>query len=556
LRLALAGERVTGTEGGDELGLALRGYAPVLQSGTVVGAVMIADPFDQRLLGRLVGQLGSPGELEVATERVREADDCEPPAGANATCTLGLRSPGGSQVAALRLNVSLSEIDQARTSAQQAVWAAGAVVVLLGAIVAWLLARSLTGPLARLTRVADRIADGDYQQPVPPAGADEIGLLARALEMMRGRVAASTGALREERDVLDAVLESTGDGILMVDGSGATAVANGAWSRLLGGRGLAAAAELRRTETGDPFLEVAHAWLADALRVGVADFESPAPYRRVRCYSAPVRHRDGTPLGRIFVVRDITRESEAERMRSALVSTVSHELRSPLAAITGYTRTILDGGPWDAPTQREFLEIVATSADKLANLVDSLLDAAKLEAGVLILEPEPVRVERIAEQVVAQRRRLAPDHALQVEVEPDVPLVEADPLRVEQVLVNLVENAIRYSPRGGPVRVTVGRSQRGVLVGVSDRGVGVAPDVAERLFERFYRVDNALARETKGIGLGLYICRSLVRAHGGEIGLRSQPGAGSTFWFELPVVAEQEPAAERQAAWAADGVRV
>jgi signal transduction histidine kinase len=136
--------------------------------------------------------------------------------------------------------------------------------------------------------------------------------------------------------------------------------------------------------------------------------------------SSPVQ-ADGPALGRLFVVRDITRESEAERMRGAFVATVSHELRSPLTAIVGYTDTLLSSGPWEAETQREFLEIVAQSATKLTGLVDNLLDAAKVEAGVLSLDREPVRLERIAQQVVAQRRPLAHNHTLRLEIEPDLP---------------------------------------------------------------------------------------------------------------------------------------
>jgi signal transduction histidine kinase len=245
------------------------------------------------------------------------------------------------------------------------------------------------------------------------------------------------------------------------------------------------------------------------------------------------------PVGRIFVMRDVTKESEAERMRTALVSTVSHELRSPLTAIKGYTDTLLDSGPWDTDTEREFLEIIRVSTEKLSLLVDNLLDAAKMEAGVLTLEREPIRVERIVEQVVAQRRRLAPHHPLTTEIDADLPMAEADPLRVEQVITNLVENAIKYSPDGGPVTVRV-RGGEMITVSVSDHGVGITPEQAEHLFERFYRVDSSLARTTKGVGLGLFICRSLVEAHGGRIWVESTPGQGSTFSFTLPTLASTE----------------
>jgi signal transduction histidine kinase len=325
----------------------------------------------------------------------------------------------------------------------------------------------------------------------------------------------------------------------MLDHAGAEVVANGRWRELFGAPGVSPASALRRVDSSVPrtFGDAARAWLADRERIAVAEFESNEPrYRRLRCYSAPVRHADGSTIGRLFVMRDITRESEAERMRSAFVATVSHELRSPLTAIAGYTDTLINAGPWDSTTEREFLEIIAQSAAKLAGLVDNLLDAAKVEAGVLRVEREPVRLERIAHQVLAHRRNLAPDHILGLDAEPGLPLAEADPIRVEQVIANLVDNAIKYSPDGGPVEVSLRASGDAIRVGVSDRGIGLTPDQAERLFERFYRADTSLRRTTRGVGLGLFICRSLVEAQGGRIWVESRPGGGSTFWFTLPAL--------------------
>jgi signal transduction histidine kinase len=319
-------------------------------------------------------------------------------------------------------------------------------------------------------------------------------------------------------------------------------VANRAWTALVGGDRLAAANDLQRADGGaGGFAEAAERWLADAEQIAAADFERFDPYQRMRAYSAPVRyHSRGAILGRIFVLRDVTRETEAERMRSALIATVSHELRSPLTAITGYTDTLLHDGPWDETTQREFLEVVALSASRLAALVDNLLDAATLEAGALRLQREPVRVERIAERVLAQRRLLSGNCTLHLETRPGLPLADADPLRVEQVLSNLVDNAIKYSPGGGAIHVRVAAEQppgSGVSISVSDHGLGIPAEHQEHLFERFYRVDGG-GRAVKGVGLGLYICRSLVESHGGRIWVESKPGSGSTFIFTLPSVSD------------------
>jgi two-component system phosphate regulon sensor histidine kinase PhoR len=554
LRLALAGQKASGTEDGDELGLALRGYAPVWRGNSVVGAIMIAEPFDDRLLRRLgAGVDGSATALRIEPAGASPSEPCLA-SGAAATCRFALLSPAGQAAASLVLTVSLADVEGSHSDAQRALWLTGLLVLVGGGIVAWLLSRSLTAPLERLTSAAYRIASGTYDgEPLQVSRVDEISVLGLAFETMRERVGATTGELRDERDVVDAVLQSAGDGILMVDPSGNRVLANARWSELLGaGDGLAAANDLTRVgRSGQDaaFSQAFQGWLADPGRIVVEDFErvgtSPAAYHRFRCYTAPVRRRDGATIGRILVLRDITREGEAERMRSALISNVSHELRSPLTSIKGYVETLIQGGPWDPDEEREFLGIISTAADKLASLVDNLLDAAKMEAGVLTLEREPVRVERIAQQMLAHKQPLTPTHELRLDAEPGLPIVHADPMRVEQVITNLVENAIKYSPNGGPITVRLESSAGTIGVSVTDQGIGVPPGLADRLFERFYRADGEAMRTIKGLGLGLFISKSLVEAHGGQIGVVSGgTNKGSTFWFTLPSSVEPIPADE------------
>jgi two-component system sensor histidine kinase ResE len=378
------------------------------------------------------------------------------------------------------------------------------------------------------------------------AKADEIKLLAQAFDTMRERVADATTALRNERDVLDAVLESTAEGIAMTTATGETVVANSRWTTLIGDGALTSIADLEHVDDRRSFGDVATAWLAEPGRVAGADFERASPwYRRLRCYTAPVDHHAGAVVGRIFVLRDVTHETEAERQRSAFVATVSHELRAPLTVIQGYSETLLDDlkqGYWDPKAERELVEIVRSSADTLGRLVENLLDTATLEAGVLRLQPEPVRIERIAGHLVGRRDGLADHHNLRVESAPDLPLALADPLRFEQVLTNLIDNAIKYSPDGGSVTVRIdGESDEADLtISVSDHGLGLAAEQAERVFERFYRAGDPVGGSPRGVGLGLFLCKRLVEAQGGRIWVESEPGVGSTFRFTLPVLVEPE----------------
>ncbi len=234
---------------------------------------------------------------------------------------------------------------------------------------------------------------------------------------------------------------------------------------------------------------------------------------------------------------------KVDRLKSELLSTVSHELRTPLASIKGYTTSLLRTDvQWDPETQREFLQIIDEESDRLSSLIADLLEMSEIEAGVLRVEKEPVRLTRLVQKVAKKLRPTAREHVISVSCAPDVPETMGDPRRLEQVLHNLIVNAIKYSPDGTPIQVRVERSGDDILVSVKDQGVGIAPEHLEHVFERFYRVDGALARETGGSGLGLPICRGLVEAHGGKIHVESQLGCGSTFYFTIPIVPVTRPA--------------
>ncbi|MCL5961780.1 MAG: ATP-binding protein [Chloroflexi bacterium] len=227
---------------------------------------------------------------------------------------------------------------------------------------------------------------------------------------------------------------------------------------------------------------------------------------------------------------------EADKLKSEFISTVSHELRTPLASIKGYSTTLLrKDTAWDEATREEFLEIIDEESDKLRELIDNLLEASKVEAGVLNIFKQPILLNRIAQKAVAERQARAKKHEFVAEFPPKFPILEADPRRVEQILHNLLENAVKYSPDGGKVVVRGEIHGRSALIGVSDQGVGIPPEQLDRVFDRFYRVENPLTRRAGGSGLGLSIARALVEAHGGGIWAQSAPGKGSTFYFTLPL---------------------
>lgn len=249
----------------------------------------------------------------------------------------------------------------------------------------------------------------------------------------------------------------------------------------------------------------------------------------------PLYDDKGQLLNVIVNVVDITRFREAEKMKSTFISVISHELKTPVSLIKGYASTLRrPDATWEPDTLRDGLKVVEEEADRLNSLIDNLLDASRIQAGVFKLELTDVDLQRLASRAVQGFQLQTDKHELELDFPDDLPLVLADEARLRQVLDNLINNAIKYSPDGGTIRVGAWHDHHGVTVYVADEGIGIPPQEQERLFESFYRVDSGLRRQTKGTGLGLYLSKAIIESHNGHIWVRSQPGQGSTFFFTLP----------------------
>jgi PAS domain S-box-containing protein len=250
----------------------------------------------------------------------------------------------------------------------------------------------------------------------------------------------------------------------------------------------------------------------------------------------PLYDDNGEISNVIANVVDITRFREAEEMKSAFVSVISHELKTPVSLIKGYASTLArEDAEWDAETLREGLEVISEESDRLNGLIDDLLDASRIQAGGMKLEKAEILIPRLGARVVENYRVQTDKHAFELDFAEDFPAVVADEERLRQVLNNLIGNAIKYSPEGGTIRVGGWRVGDWVVGYVADEGIGIPLEEQSKLFQRFYRVDSSLRRKTQGMGLGLYLCRSIVEAHGGRIWLRSEPEKGATVFFSLPI---------------------
>jgi len=243
----------------------------------------------------------------------------------------------------------------------------------------------------------------------------------------------------------------------------------------------------------------------------------------------------GARLGTGLIVRDVTREREADALKSQLLATVSHELRTPLASIKGFATTLLrQDVTWNEVEQRDFLRIIEDETDRLGEIIDNLLDMSQIEVGALRIDREPTQLRGLIRELVDAMRMRTESHFFDVDLPTELPRVLADPRRVRQVIRNLLDNAIKYS-KAGQISISCQVAQDYVTVSVSDQGEGIPPQFLSKIFTRFFQVDGKSTRRKGGSGLGLSISRGIIEAHGGKMWAESLVGQGSVFKFTLPL---------------------
>jgi PAS domain S-box-containing protein len=340
-------------------------------------------------------------------------------------------------------------------------------------------------------------------------------------------------AVAAEREQAASVLEAVGEGIFLLDGDGVIQLWNRAAMLLTG--------QPAEAVRGRQIAEVLPEWDAIATQIPVgapgasgASVTVPLELGGAELWLSFAAVR--SPEGVVYAFRDLTSERALEEAKTEFVATVSHELRTPMAGIYGAAQTLLREDVEISPeNRRTLLEIIANQAVRLTQITEEVLIASRLDRGELPVEREHVDVVELAEETVEQVRAHLPETTtLELELEPELPQASADRDRLQQVLVNLLDNAIKYSPGGGQVTLALESRPDAVRISVSDPGLGIPPAEQQRVFEKFYRLDTQLTRAGGGTGLGLYITRELVRRMGGTIAVRSKPGVGSTFTVDLP----------------------
>jgi len=351
--------------------------------------------------------------------------------------------------------------------------------------------------------------------------------------------------IRREKQRMDALLDSAADGILIMEPNHAIERCNPAFAQIFGdkieniqGKTHDEIIRLISREQGVTLAEAeAGGWPLTAHATlyieGNIDRPSGVPLSVGVSY-APLISTEGNLLNIIATVRDITHFREAEELKSTFISVISHELKTPVALIKGYTGTLRrDDVSWDDEIVQDSLEVIEEEADHLTSLIENLLDASRLQAGGLSLNLADMEFGMFAERLAERFRTQTGKHSILVDIPQDFPVVVADDGRLGQVLSNLISNAIKYSPDGGEIRISGQLRADHVIICVQDEGPGIAPGDIPHVFDRFYRAEEA-SRTTKGAGLGLYLTRAIIEAHNGRIWVEPRPGDGARICFSLP----------------------
>jgi two-component system, OmpR family, phosphate regulon sensor histidine kinase PhoR len=446
----------------------------------------------------------------------------------------------------IRLALSLQDVEHTIRKLWSTLAAGSVVFLLIAVVISYRIAFGFTRPLEAITKVAVQITQQNYDARVKVHSHDEIGQLGQALNRMADSLQEQMNTIRENEGRLQNVLENMISGVLMIDQSGCIVLLNrsaeeiiGFTSKeLLGKHYKEAKQQLELTQVIQECFE-RHQPLREEMI-----FYFPEE-RMLEVNLIPMSHDGEESLGIVIVLHDITAIRRLEKMRSEFVANVSHELKTPIAAVKGFTETLMNGAMNDPETARAFLKIIFDESERLNRLIGDILELSKVESRRVPLRFSPVQlftsVERSLEMMGAEANRKS------IEMTMDVPediFVEADEDRLHQILINLISNGINYTPEGGKVRVSAEPiwtdKERGeydrIRIQVTDTGIGVPKKDLPRIFERFYRVDKARSRSSGGTGLGLSIVKHIVELHRGTIRVDSKVGMGTTFIIELPVI--------------------
>lgn len=440
----------------------------------------------------------------------------------------------------LRMAMSLEEVDQSIGRLTMVLIIGLLILFVIAALISYSIAQSMTRPLEQITKVAKRIKNMDYQARVKVRKNDEIGELGTAINAMADSLQVQMTRIKQNESQLESVLANMINGVVMIDAKGQILLMNRRAEEVLG----FSAREL----VGRHFAEAKQQYelsqiIQEALETRKHIKEEITFYfpeeRLLELNLVPISQSGPGDFGGVLLVlQDVSAIRRLERMRSEFVANVSHELKTPIAAVKGFAETLLGGAVQDEETARSFLQIIFDESERLNRLIGDILELSKIESRRVPLIFSPVEMESFVDKTITLLEPEAKRKSIQLSCKIESGLyVEADEDRLRQIFMNLLANGINYTPEGGRVSLLVNALDHDhIRIQISDTGIGIPKKDLPRIFERFYRVDKARSRSSGGTGLGLSIVKHLVELHKGTLSVTSTVGVGTTFTIDLPVI--------------------
>ncbi|MCT8138835.1 HAMP domain-containing protein [Anaerobacillus sp. CMMVII] len=429
----------------------------------------------------------------------------------------------------------LEVVDEALSQTKNIILLAAGIAFILTTIFAFFLSTRITAPLRKMRQAALEVAKGNFDTKVPILSRDEIGSLAMAFNRMGRVLNTNLMALNQEKEQLSRILSSMADGVITLDRKGSIVVTNPPAKQFIQAWYFEQSIEVNPDATDD---------LPKAIK---KLFQQVVALEKEQMAEVDVQGRTWvvlmTPLydesfvrGAVAVLRDMTEERLHDKLRKDFIANVSHELRTPIAMLQGYSEAIIDDIAGSEEEKKELAQIIYDESLRMGRLVNELLDLARMEAGHIQLNIEPINIREFARRVLRKFQGVAKDHNIQLKAE--IAEVESeimvDPDRIEQVLTNLIDNAMRHTSVQGSVTLAVSPLRDGIKIDIRDTGSGIPEEDLPFVFERFYKADKARTRGRSGTGLGLAIVKNIVEAHNGHVSVHSKLGEGTTFSFFIP----------------------